>query len=134
MHRGKDRELYDFIMKSWPLENWDKYIENFKRDTALKVLREIVYELRPWDIYGEKYDENREKRKIYYKQNLDLLFEEFSVAKKTDYLTLNKLENFLRIMITTRQQEEAATMDLEEEGKNIICTTVHGAKGLNIIQ
>jgi len=130
MHRGKDRELYDYIMKNWPLENWEKYIENFKKYTALKVLREIVKELRPWDIYGEKYNDNTERRKMYYKRNLDLLFETFSIANKTDYLTLNKIENSLRINITTRQQEEAATMDLEEEGKNIICTTVHGAKGL----
>lgn len=128
-NKRNNTELYKFIIENWPIRNWKNYIEALKKDTVLKVLRDIVKDLRPWDIYGSKH-ENFEKRQWYYKGNLDLVFEKLSQRKKTDYLTLNKIEEFLKIMITTGQQEEVRIKLSEVMDKRIICSTVHKAKGL----
>lgn len=127
--RGNKKELHEFIMDKWPIKNWDKYLNDLRKDTVLKVLREIIRDLTPWNNYSRKYKDS-EDRLLYYKRNLDLLFEKLSTNKNTDYLTLNKIQEFLSIMITTNQQDEVrAELDLESK-KEILCMTVHKAKGL----
>ena len=129
---NKDK-LYKYIMSNWPIEDWKEYLNSLKEDTVLKVLRDIVKTLRPWEVYGETYmecEDDLEMRKSYYKKNLDMLFEKLSNGKKIEYLTLNKIEQFLKIMISTSQKEETRVELSNESHKRVICVTVHKAKGL----
>lgn len=123
--------IYEKIMEKWPLDNWDNYIDDLRQETTLMVLREIIYELKPWNNYarevGGSIDGYQAK---LYKGNLDLLFEKMSSSSDIDYLTLSKMEEFLNIMITTGVEEESRIGVEDESNINVICTTIHKAKGL----
>ena len=69
--------------------------------------------------------------KLGYTRNLDQLFENLIKISNTDYLTLNKLTDYLEIMILTRQEADAREpFGVDASDGTLICTTVHKAKGL----
>jgi superfamily I DNA/RNA helicase len=127
--------LLDYFDQTCPIKDWYKYLNNLKREPVLYVLRELILETRPWEIYANKNSEkkgDRTKLKTYYKRNLDQLFEKLTQISEQDYLTINKIEQTLRIMIMTKQKEESRESfeDLVEGAKKIVCMTVHKSKGL----
>lgn len=126
--KGNRDKIYNYVMENWPLKNWKTYMENLKKDTVIKVLRDIVNETKPWDNYAKT--SSNKNTSLYYKRNLELLFEKLSIHAKTDYLTLNKIEHFLRIMITTNQKEETRSVEDGDDAAKIVCMTIHKAKGL----
>lgn len=129
-NRHNDEELVNYFYTYCPIEKWNYYLEELKREPVLKVLREIVLDIKPWNIYEEKYGLS-EKDSDEYKKNLDLLFEKLTENSKTDYLTISKIEQYLGIMIKTSQEEKVRTFAENEGDKvNIKCMTVHKAKGL----
>lgn len=124
-------KIYEKIMKKWPIQNWEKYIHNMRKETTLMVLREIIYELKPWNNYAIQCNGLIDKYQAkFYKDNLDLLFEKMSNSSEIDYLTLPKIEEFLSIMIKTGIEEESRVEDMGEDNINVTCTTIHKAKGL----
>lgn len=128
---GKNLEVYNQIKEMWPLNNWEKYIDDLRKETTLMVLREIIYELKPWNNYAMQTDGTIDSYKSkFYKDNLDLLFEKMCSNSEIDYLTLPKIEAFLKIMITTGIEEESRVQEIGEENINVTCTTIHKAKGL----
>lgn len=130
LRKQNEEELVKYFYSNCPIENWDYYLEGLKKEPALKVLREIVLDIKPWRIYKEKHDlENKDLED--YKRNLDLLFEILTEKSKTDYLTISKIEHSLGIMIKTGQEEKTRTYseNMSDKGK-IKCMTVHKAKGL----
>ena len=124
--------FYDNLPKS--LSNWNSYIQRLRTEPVLKVLRDIVDEAKPWDIFSEKINadgDDVDRCESYYIRNLDQLFEKLVLASNTDYLTINKLSDYLEVMILTRREEEAReSYDIEKTTSKIICTTVHKSKGL----
>ena len=121
---------------------WNEYLERLRKEPVLKVIRDIVDDIKPWEIFsfckikelgleGEERVKEIERNESYYIRNLDQLFEKLVSTMNTDYLTINKLSEYLEIMILTRQEEEArASYDLENSKAKVICTTVHKSKGL----
>ena len=129
-------EVKEYFYNNLPssLSNWNEYVQRLRTEPVLKVLRDIVDEAKPWDIFSRKLDADScdvERFESYYIRNLDQLFEKLVLASNTDYLTINKLSDYLEVMILTRREEEAReSYDIEKSNSNIICTTVHKSKGL----
>lgn len=131
-------KLSEFIKKSPPIPNFEIYVKELKLMPVLSVLQKLINDLRPWDAYvNEKKSitipDQREKFRYYYKHNLDQLLEKIIKIGDGDYLTLNKIEQYLRLMIVTGQQEESREnirMEQQSKGRKIVCKTVHKSKGL----
>lgn len=129
--------LTEWVSANPPLQNWEQYKKDLKLKPVLAVLHEIISEARPWDRYAlmKQYlsDEEKVKFRRFYKQNLDQIMEKLIQNGEFDYLTMNRIETFLRLMIVTKQREEQReVMDLEpdESGRRVVCKTVHKSKGL----
>lgn len=128
---GNSYKIYENIMRKWPIENWQKYIDDLRKETTLMVLREIIHELKPWNNYAMQSDGSVDNYQAkFYKDNLDLLFEKIGSNSEIDYITLPKIEEFLNIMITTGIEEESRIEEIGEDNINVICSTIHKAKGL----
>lgn len=111
------------------LKKWNEYVERLHYEPVLKILRDIVDTVAPWDIYWSKVEASDEEAEICrnrYRNNLEMLFEKIAIDFNGNYLTLNSLANFLSIMITTDQEEEEREL---ESDFRIQCRTVHRAKG-----
>ena len=97
-------------------------------------MRDIVNDLSPWMNYAYQSEipEERRKRWIFYKQNLDKIFETLAISSKIDYLSIDKISNTLGIMILTQQEAESRSVLAIDSNnqKRIRCMTVHKAKGL----
>jgi ATP-dependent exoDNAse (exonuclease V) beta subunit len=131
----RDKEsLRLYFNSNKPIANWDTYIMNLRKEPVLKVLREIMLDVEPWKNYGVEVEiaKERKRRRIYYKRNLDEIFEKMLEVADTDYLTINKVQKFLEIMILTKRSEESREYYTSYEGSesNIVCMTVHKSKGL----
>lgn len=125
------------------LHNDNNEYHNLKNSPTLKILRMIVNEVKPWEHYIPeeykcfKFDNLENKLKLEeareeYRKNLFQLFQKLIEDNRTDYLTLNKIHQFLSIGIFTRQECDIESSE-EFSEKNIIrvlCTTVHKSKGL----
>lgn len=121
-----DIDMYMEIMSQWPIKKWEEYLIKLRKDTTLMVLREIIYELKPWNNYGGN---NRNKIE-FYKNNLDYLFELMINDSNIDYLTLPKIEESLRIKITRNIDQEVRNNKTENNKISAICSTIHKSKGL----
>ncbi len=132
----KDTEITEYFYSNLPakLNKWNKYIGRLRTEPVLKVIRDIVDDVKPWEIFAKKIGatgKDIERSESYYIRNLDQLFEKLILASNTDYLTINKLSDYLEIMILTRREEEAReSYDIENSKAQIICTTIHKSKGL----
>lgn len=130
----------NYFYNNIPIAHWEKYIEALREVPVLKVIKQIIDDTKPWNNYAQmKIDElhikeSQEKEKEYYTQyyryNLEKILEVLVEYANTDYLSLNKIIQYMKIMITTKQEREARkTFDVAQETR-ILCTTVHRAKGL----
>lgn len=136
-NRNDKKSLVNIFNRKYCIENWDEYIERLKIEPIMKVIRDIIVQTKPWNNYVSEV-ENEISKTIsanYYKTNLEQLIEKIVTAYDNDYLTLNKLQQFLKIMITTKQDEESrgTNIDIYEENltePRIKCMTVHKSKGL----
>lgn len=111
------------------LSNWDGYLSMVQKEPILKVLRTITEEVKPWQICSQRTVGDEDVKKLYgerYKNNLDKLFEKITIENNSSYLTLSSVLDFLRIMITTKQEEDEREI---ESTLPIQCRTVHRAKG-----
>lgn len=121
-----------FSTKLNPIPKWNHYVEAIKYEPILKVLREIVLDLSPWVCYGDKEltESDKLRAQSFYRHNLDALFEKIAFSFNSDYLTVSRIERFLEIMIFTRQKEQNREPLISEQKTNVLCMTVHKAKGL----
>lgn len=132
IRKNKDK-LCEYFEDNMPIKDWDKYINKLKLQPIMKVIREIINEVKPWDNYGcnEILYESKNDMKNYYKKNLEQLIEIIVGSFNNDYITINKLEEFLNIMIFTKVNKESREdINLENISENILCTTIHKSKGL----
>jgi len=129
-------EVTEYFYKHLPEElmDWEKYLEQLHKEPVLKVLREIVEHVKPWQIFAEKIgktSEDKTRLERYYLQNLDQLFEKLVENSNSEYITLNRIRGYLDIMILAHFEEESrASFNVENSVHDIICTTVHKSKGL----
>lgn len=106
-------------------KTWNKLLEEVYSQPILFVLKKIFDALQPWDNYSMV----RDKQRLYI-ANYDYLLEKMIKFSRIDALTLNQIIEYLGINILTGQKQLSRTLDSEEDGVHIICTTVHKSKGL----
>lgn len=132
-----DEDKVDYFYMNLPkaLLKWNEYVNRLRLEPVLKVIRDIIEDVKPWGIFAEKVapkDKAEKKRyRDFYRNNLDQLFEKISLSTNFEYLTINSLIEYLEIMILTHQEEEerSGLTQADTEAK-LFCTTVHKAKGL----
>lgn len=99
--------------------------EYFETRPVLVVLRDIYEHSKPWITYLSKQDYQLE-----YRTNYECLLEKVTRKYACEYLTINMIEEFLKINITTYQEEASRKKEQDSNNITIICTTIHKSKGL----
>lgn len=130
---GDRSKLLDYFEKINPIDEWNNYILRLKFEPVMKILREIIFKIQPWNIYAVKFHESeRERRALFYKRNLEQVLENIIRNYNNEYLTLNKLIESLNISIFTNTKADLREniIDIERNGVNIVCKTIHKSKGL----
>ena len=105
-------------------KSWDQLILDFATRPVLVVLRDIYEAVKPWSHFKDK------DAQIAYRQNYECLMEKLTAKYAREYLTINKIAEFLKINITTFQEEASRSSVNTSEDVQIICTTIHKSKGL----
>lgn len=136
-NRNNKKNLVNIFNEKYCIENWNEYIDRLKTEPIMKVIRDIIIKTKPWNNYASEFENEVSKIRNanYYKVNLEQLIEKIVTAYDNDYLTLNKLQQFLKIMIITKQNEESrgTNFNIDEEKSTeprVECMTVHKSKGL----
>ena len=95
---------------------------------VMQVMRTIYSELKPWARYG---GQNHWKQD-YYRQNVDLLFEQLMATCNLDVLTINSLVDVLLANIRSCKNVDSRNPVYSPEENPIVVRsiTVHKSKGL----
>lgn len=120
-------ELIRFLDEYFMLhigKTWNQMVLDFESRPVLVVLRDIYEAVKPWKCYRE---ESLQKE---YRENFDCLIEKIIRKYSREYVTINKVEDFLKINVTTFQEEASRKSNKESNEIQVICTTIHKSKGL----
>lgn len=131
--KNNTKGLLEYFEKNPPIDKWKDYLWELKHEPVLKVLRDIIKDIRPWENYVSKIQDRETQSKLqkYYKRNLDEVFEKLTQISTSDYLTINTIEEYLRIMILTKQNEVSREeYRAESTDSKVVCMTIHKSKGL----
>lgn len=105
-------------------KNWSRIVSDFYSRPVLVVLREIYEATKPWIHYRDITKQES------YRENYNLLLEIITRKYSRGYVTINKINEFLKINITTYQEEASRTNEEDNNDISVICTTIHKSKGL----
>lgn len=105
-------------------KTWSELIRDIQNEPVLKTLRLIYEATKPWVSYSEEYKQE------YYRANYELVFEELSRMNKKSYLTLDSINESLRIYIMTGTEAKSREINIDTNDVRIVCLTVHKSKGL----
>lgn len=104
---------------------WNQLIVEFESKPALVLLRDIYEATKPWQsVSGDQEIQSA------YKVNYECLIEKILQKYAHEYITINMINDFLKINITTFQEEPSRKPEHESKDVDVICTTIHKAKGL----
>lgn len=106
-------------------KKWSELITDFETRPVLVVLREIYESAKPWITYSSNLDYQLE-----YRTNYECLLEKITQKYAREYLTINLMDEYLKINITTYQEEASRKKELDDNEVTILCTTIHKSKGL----
>ena len=124
---NKTRELIRILDEYFMLhmgKTWQQIVTDFESRPVLVALRDIYEASKPWlRCHGEG-----ERRA--YRENYECLIEKLTRRYSREYLTINTIFEFLKINITTRQEEASRNKVMESDVMQVICTTIHKSKGL----
>lgn len=105
-------------------KTWNQVVADFESRPVLVVFRDIYETTKPWTRCRDE-DAKRE-----YRENFECLIEKLTRQYAREYITINKVYEFLKINITTYQQEASRSKKNEDNDIQVICTTIHKSKGL----
>ncbi|SHO53367.1 UvrD-helicase domain-containing protein [Anaerocolumna xylanovorans] len=114
-------EFFELRMR----KTWRKVVSEVYSQPVLFVLKQIYEALRPWKQYSKQFDGQK-----FYMSNYEYLLEKIIKFSRVDALTLNQINVYLGINILTGQRQMARTVEFDDKGIHIVCTTVHKSKGL----
>lgn len=105
---------------------WNGVIKSLRMEPVMQVMRKVYSALKPWSNYGgqDTWKQN------YYRQNVDLLFEELMTTVNLDSLTINSLVDILLANVQSCKNVDSRIPALESDGITVRCITIHKAKGL----
>lgn len=124
---NKIEELHRLLDEYFMLhlgKTWNQVVANFETRPVLVVLRDIYEATKPWTSC---YEENAKRE---YRENFECLIEKITRQYSREFLTINKIYDFLKINITTYQEEASRVRENESNEIQVICTTIHKSKGL----
>lgn len=104
---------------------WAKLLESLRIKPVLQVLRNLYQILQPWKNYSDE-----EWHQQFYRINVELLLEKIIETYSVDRLSVHTLKDFLHSSIVTKRQDDCRWPQQETQDINILCATVHKAKGL----
>ena len=106
-------------------KKWGEIIADFETRPVLVVLREIYESSKPWITNSSNIDYQLE-----YRTNYECLMEKITQKYSHEYLTINLVSEYLKINITTYQEEASRKKDCNTNEVTVLCTTIHKSKGL----
>lgn len=107
-------------------KTWENLIRDVQNEPILKTLRLIYEATKPWKSYSA--DKHMQE---YYRVNYELVFEELSKMNKKNYLTLDSINESLRINIMTGTETKSREIEFDDTNNiRVCCLTVHKSKGL----
>lgn len=106
-------------------KSWKNIVNDVYSKPILYMLKQIYDALAPWKQYSRSPDKQR-----HYMANYEYLIEIITRRLKPAALTLNTITEYLKVNILTGQQQLSRDIDANNEGVNLICTTIHKSKGL----
>lgn len=106
-------------------KRWNQLIAEFESKPVLVVLREIYEATKPWRSVSGDQD-----MQSAYRMNYECLIEKILQKYAREYMTINMVNDFLKINITTYQEEASRKPEYDSKDVDVICTTIHKAKGL----
>lgn len=124
----KLRSLQEILNEFFHLKmkkSWKAVLDEVYTQPVLYALKNIYDALEPWKNHSKA-----PASQLSYRANYDYLLEKIIKYSKIDTLTVAQISKYLEINILTKQQELARTLDIDDEGIHIMCTTVHKSKGL----
>ena len=119
------RHILDEFFTIHMEKTWQEVVNEVHAQPILFVLRHLYEALQPWKKYSSEQAEQR-----YYMANYEYLLERIIRFSRADALTLHQMTEYLKVSILTEQKQPARDIDFDDEGIQLICTTVHKAKGL----
>ncbi len=105
-------------------KNWSQVVSDFETRPVLVVLRELYDITKPWASFQD------EEMQRSYRKNYDCLIEKITHKYSREYLTINMVNEFLKIGITTYQDEASRKKNDDNTSVQVICSTIHKSKGL----
>jgi len=123
----KTNELINILNEYFMLfigKTWNQVVLDFQTRPVLVVLREIYDSTKPWTHYKDSYLQKE------YRENYDCLIEKITRKYSREYMTINKVHEFLKINITTYQEAASRKTEGDSTGIQVICSTIHKSKGL----
>lgn len=61
--RGNKSEQLKYFNQINIIEKWHYYLNSMRKEPVMKVIRDIINDLKPWNIYASKNDDELEARK-----------------------------------------------------------------------
>lgn len=105
-------------------KNWDQIVADFESRPVLVVLRDLYEVVKPWVHFGS------EELQKEYRANYDCVMEKITSKFAREYMTIHKVCDFLKINITTSQEEASRKKVGESREIQVVCMTIHKSKGL----
>ena len=106
-------------------KTWQQVINEGFTQPILFVLKQLYDCLQPWKQYSYQPQEQK-----YYMANYEYLIERIIKYSRVDGLTLNQISEYLRINILTGRQALSREIESDDQGIQLMCTTIHKSKGL----
>lgn len=106
-------------------KTWQQVVNEAYTQPILFVLKHLYDALQPWRQYSNQFPEQK-----FYMANYEYLMERIIKFSRVDALTINQVVNYLRVCILTGQQQSSREVEIDSDGIQLICTTIHKSKGL----
>ena len=139
---GEDEnELIDYLNSILQEHQWNDFAERMYMENPLILIDKIIENFKPEEGYYnnllskfkgsyENYENRAMAMAVEYKLNLDHLVYELKKNFSDKMSSLQELESFLRIKISTDNTIDARKINKNLQQGVIKCMTVHKAKGL----
>lgn len=132
-NRQSPNYITQLFMENKIIPKWNDYVTDLKNVPVIRLIKKMISDIKPWNQYVHtlRITDPHEvlQKKKHYKKNLDLLLETIIKRTNDEYMTINKIRDFLYIMIFAKQHEDERPIE-KDNNKKLLCTTVHKSKGL----
>ena len=69
-YRNRKSELVQMFNSKYSVENWNEYISRLKTEPIMKVIRDIILQIKPWNNYALEVENKEEQREELFTTKL----------------------------------------------------------------